>query len=297
MRPRPQTRDDRAAWAFVAPALVHLVLFALAPIVVAFGVSLFDWKVLKGTMPFVGLGTYAGVLSDEGFWNAMGNSLEFAFLSVPTGMAVALAVAVLVTQQLRGLGFFRTVYYVPAVSSGVAVSMLWIYVYLPESGLINATTRLFGIASVDFLNDPAWAMPALAFMAVWTGLGPKMVVYAAGLLAIPPAVHEAAALDGAVGWRRFWAVTWPLLGPTHLFVLVTATIGALQVFTPVYTMTRGGPMGATDVVGYHIYTEAWVRFHVSTAAAQSFLLLLVTGAAAWLQFRLLRDQAAGWGAA
>lgn len=288
--------ESRAGWLFVAPAVLHLTVFALAPVGYALWVSLFDWKILTGERPFVGLGQYAQVLSDGAFLNALWNSFRFAAMSVPTGMAVALGVALLVAQPLRGMAFFRTLFYVPAIGSAVAVSMLWIYVYLPEFGLINATGKMFGLASVDFLNEPWWAMGALAFMSVWTGLGPKMVVYVAGLMAIPPALHEAASLDGATSWRRFWSVTLPQLAPTNLFVLVTSTIAAFQLFTPVYMMTKGGPLDSTDVVGYHVYTTAWHRFEVSTASAQSFVLLVVTGALAFVQFRLMRRQLEGYSA-
>ena len=289
-------QESRAGWLFVAPAALHLAVFALAPVGYALWVSLFDWKILTGERPFVGLGQYASVLSDGAFLNALWNSFRFAVLSVPTGMAVALGVALLVAQPLRGMAFFRTLFYVPAIGSAVAVSMLWIYVYLPEFGLINATSKMFGLASEDFLNEPWWAMGALAFMSVWTGLGPKMVVYVAGLMAIPAALHEAASLDGASSWRRFWSVTLPQLAPTNLFVLVTSTIAAFQLFTPVYMMTKGGPLDSTDVVGYHVYTTAWHRFEVSTASAQSFVLLVVTGALAFVQFRLMRRQLGGYSA-
>lgn len=287
-------RQNRAGWVFVAPATLHLLVFAIVPIAYAFWVSLFDWRVLKGSMPFVGLGKYAEVAADPTFWNALLNSARYTLLSVPAGMAVALGVSLLVSKRLWGVTVFRTLFYIPAVSSVVAVSMLWIYVYLPENGLINATAALFGRPSTDFLNDPFWAMPALAFMSVWTGLGPRMVVYVAGILGVPPALYEAAELDGAGGWTKFRHVTWPMLAPTNLFVLVTGTIAAFQLFTPVYMMTKGGPLDTTDVVGYHIFSEAWQKFHISTASAQSFVLLVVVGLFAWIQFRMMKRQLEGY---
>jgi len=289
-------KSARTGYLFIAPAVVHLAVFAVVPILYAFWVSLFDWRILKGTMPFVGAGKYAEVMGDAPFWNAMLNSAKFTLISVPVGMAVALGVAMLVARELRGMGIFRTIYYIPAVSSMVAVSMLWIYVYLPQNGLINATTSLFGIKSVDFLNDPWWAMGALAFMSVWTGLGPRMIIYVAGIMGIPPSLNEAAELDGAQPWAKFWHVTWPMLAPTNLFVLITGTISAFQLFTPVYMMTKGGPLDTTDVVGYHIYTEAWRKFHVSTASAQSFVLLVVIGLFALVQWRMMKGQMEGYSA-
>lgn len=286
----------KIGWLFVAPALIHLIVFAGIPILYAAYISLFDWRILRDEMPFVGLGQYVDVMRDTRFWQAMWNSVRFVVLSVPAGTIVALLVALLVAQKLRGMAFFRTLFYIPAISSGVAIAMLWTYVYLPETGLINTFIAFFGRDSIDFLNDKAWAMPALAFMAVWTGLGPKMVIYVAGIMGIPPSLYEAADLDGASGMRKFFSVTVPMLAPTTLFVLVTGTIGAFQLFTPIYMMTQGRPEDTTNVIGYHIYTEAWRRFQVSTAAAQSFVLLLAIAIVAYAQYRGMKRQLEGYSA-
>jgi multiple sugar transport system permease protein len=273
-----------------------LLVFAVVPIFYALYLSLFRWNLLKDTRPFVALENYTDTLRDGAFWNAMWNSTRFALTAVPLGMVVALLVAMLVAQKLRGVGFFRTLFYIPAVSSGVAVSMLWIYVYLPETGLINTASSIFGIESVDFLNKEEWAMWALVFMAVWTGLGPKMIIYVAGLLGIPESLYEAAELDGASAFAKFKSVTLPMLAPTTLFVLVTSTIGAFQLFTPIYMMTKGGPNESTNVIGYHIYSEAWQKFHAGSAAAQSFVLLLVIAGVAWAQYVLMKRQLEGYSA-
>jgi multiple sugar transport system permease protein len=289
-------RQERVGWFFVGPALVHLVVFALVPILYALYLSLFRWNLLKESRPFVGLGNYVETLRDGAFWNAMWNSTRYALAAVPLGMVVALLVAILVAQKLKGVGFFRTVFYIPAVSSGVAVSILWIYVFLPQSGLINTTSAMFGIPDVDFLNKEEWAMWALVFMSLWTGLGPKMIIYVAGLLGIPESLYEAASLDGASSWSRFRHVTLPMLAPTTLFVLVTSTIAAFQLFTPIYMMTKGGPNDSTNVIGFHIYREAWQKFHAGSAAAQSFVLLLVIAGVAWAQYVLMKRQLEGYSA-
>lgn len=288
---------SKIGWLFVAPAVLHLLVFAVIPIFYALYLSLFQWNLLKDDKPFVGLANYVNALRDGAFWSAMLNSARFTLMAVPLGMLVALLVAILVAQKLRGVSFFRTVFYVPAVSSGVAVAMLWIYVYLPDKGLINATAALFGLSSIDFLNKEEWAMWAIAFMSVWTGLGPKMIIYVAGLLGIPETLYEAAEIDGARGATRFWKITLPMLAPTTLFVLVTSTIGAFQLFTPVYMMTRGGPNDTTSVIGYHIYREAWQKFHAGSAAVQSFLLLIVIAGVAYAQYRMMKSQLEGYSAA
>ncbi len=288
--------EARAGWLFIAPALLHLLLFALMPIAVAFGISLYKWQLFKPSGEFVALRNYVYSFTEPAFWNALWNSFRYAVAAVPLGMAAALAVALLVNQKLRGVTIFRTLFYVPAISSGVAIAMIWIYIYLPETGLINSMLGAFGISSVDFLNKPEWAMGALVFMSIWIGLGPRMVLFLAGLVGIPPSLYEAAELDGAGKWRSFWNVTLPMLAPTTLFVTVTSTIGAMQVFTPMYMMTKGGPEETTDVVGYHIYSEAWVNFNTGLASAKSFVLLIVVAAISYFQFRFMRKPLEGYSA-
>ena len=282
--------ESLSAWLFTAPATLHLLVFALVPIGYAFYLSLFKWQLLRESQEFVALQNYAMSLAESPFWNALWNSARYALVSVPLGMIVALGVAILVNQKLRGITIFRTLFYIPAIASGVAVSMLWIYVYLPETGMINTMLGAMGVESVDFLNRAEWAMWALVFMSIWTGLGPRMVLFLAGLLSIPQPLYEAAQLDGAGTWRNFVSITIPMLVPTTLFVLITSTISALQVFTPVYMMTKGQPEDTTDVVGYHIYTEAWVNFNVGLASAKSFILLAFVVGISWLQFRIMKRQ-------
>ncbi len=282
-------KEARTAWLFLAPAFVHLICFALLPIAVAFGISFFRWKLYRPNPEFVGFGNYFSALSDPTFGNAMWNSARFALVSVPAGMIVAIGVAILLAGKIRGSAIYRTLYYLPSISSGVALAMIWIYVFLPETGLINTASKLFGIPDTDFLGKKEWAMWALCFMSVWTGLGPKMLLYLAGILGVPPSLYEAAMLDGATGWQAFRSITLPMLVPTSLFVLVTSTIGSLQVFTPVYMMTKGGPEGSTEVVGYHLYNEAWIQFNTGLASAKSFLLLLVIVVISVFQFRLMKS--------
>ncbi len=290
------TRNRPVGYAFIGPALAHLLIFALIPMGYALYVSAFKWQLFRPDKTFVGLGNYGLAVQEQPFWNALWNSFRFALMAVPMGMFAALLVAILVNQKMKGMTIFRTLYYIPSIASGVAISMLWIYVYLPESGLINMTLTAFGLKSIDFLNRPEWAMWALAFMSVWTGLGPRMVLFLAGLIGIPQSLYEAAELDGAGKLRSFWNVTLPMLLPTTLFVMVTSTIGAMQVFTPVYMMTKGGPEDSTDVVGYHIYTEAWVNFNTGLASAKSFILLAAIVLLSLIQFRMTKSRMEGYSA-
>ncbi|GMV37589.1 MAG: sugar ABC transporter permease [Fimbriimonadales bacterium] len=288
-------RPNWRGYLFILPAFAHLAVFALIPIVYAAFLSLHRWNILKEGKPYVGLGNYLFLFRDAEFWNAMWNSARFALMSVPAGMVVALVVAILVNQKLRGVTLFRTIFYVPAISSGVAISMVWIWIYLPRNGLINFTAQLLGFSgTTDFLNDPTLAMPALVFMSIWVGLGPRMVLFLAGLAAIPQSFYEAAQVDGATRWSSFRYVTIPLLLPTTFFVLVTSTISALQVFTPVYMMTKGGPLQTTDVVGYHIYNQAWRQFEMGMASAQSYILFALVLGITLLQFKFLSKRLQGF---
>lgn len=306
-------QEARTGWLFVAPALIHLVVFAMMPIAVAFVISLFKWQLFKPDAAFVAFENYLYSFTEGPFWNAMWNSFRYTAVAVPAGMFVALLVALLVNQKLRGITVFRTLFYIPAISSGVAIAMIWIYIYLPGTGLINAIAlrvfgnggaleswlATFGIApfeSIDFLAKPEFAIWALVFMSIWTGLGPRMILFLAGLIGIPPSLYEAAELDGAGKLRCFWNVTLPMLAPTTMFVMVTSTIGAMQIFTPVYMMTKGGPEDTTDVVGYHIYSEAWVSFNTGLASAKSFVLLAVVVAISAFQFRMMKKQMEGYSA-
>lgn len=274
---------------FVAPATLYLAVFAFLPMVFAAYMSLHRWHLLKADHAFVGLGNFARMLSDPFFRNAIWNTLVYVVFSVPLGVITSLAIAALVAQRLRGVGPFRTLFYIPAVSSQVALSMVVLWILLPEVGLINSALNWLGLdGSTNFVAEPGWAMAALVAMSLWIGLGPRMIIFLAGIQSIPEALYEAAAIDGATRWRRFRHVTLPLLAPTTLFVVVTTTIAAFQLFTPVYVMTKGGPRRTTDVVLYHIYKEAWQKFEVGMASAMSYVLFAMILIVALLQFRIMR---------
>jgi len=283
---------SKAAWRgylFVAPASVYLAVFAILPMLLAAWMSLHHWPLLKPERTFVGLENFTRLAADPFFRNAVWNTLYYVTLAVPLGVVTSLAVALLVNEPLRGVGLFRTLFYVPAVSSQVALSMVFIWVLLPEVGLINSALRLLGFSGqTDFLSTPGWAMLSLVLMSLWIGLGPRMVIFLAGLQGIPADLYEAAALDGASPWQRLRHVTLPCLAPTTLFVVVTTTIASFQLFTPVYVLTRGGPRRTTDVLLYHIYQEAWLKYEVGAASAMTYVLFLMILLVALVQFRVMR---------
>lgn len=282
----------RQAWIgslFVFPATLHLLIFAIFPIIAALIISLTNANLLSGANQFIGLENYRFSFLQASFRQAASNTLLFSVLSVVLGTITSLIVALGFVRPIRGLGFLKAVYYLPSISSGVAISMLFTYVYLPQNGLIATVFGWFHLpTTIDYLHDARFAMLALVGMSVVTGLGPKMILFLAGLLAIPRELHEAASMDGAGSFSQLMKVTLPMLAPTTLFVVVTSTIGAMQIFTPVYMMTKGGPDGHTDVIGYHIYTESWVDFHIGLAAAKAFLLFIALSMLAWAQFKLMK---------
>ena len=281
----------RVGWLFALPATVHLLIFAVLPVLYTIYLSFFNWNLIRDRRTFIGFGNYQRILQDGGFLKSILNSAVYTAASVPIGAAVALAVALLVSRKMKGITVFRTLYFLPSVCSQVAIAMIWIYIFLPKKGMINAILGVFGISnSTDFLGTSGWAMVALVFMSIWVALGPRMVLYVAGILNIPGYLYEAAELDGARKSQQFWHITLPQLAPTTLFVMVTSTIGGFQVFTPVYMMTRGGPEGSTDVVGYHIYSAAWERFQVGEAGAMSVVLFLIILAVSIFQFKVMPNQ-------
>jgi multiple sugar transport system permease protein len=284
--------QGRAGWLLVSPALAHLAIFAIWPIAFVIYMSLCRWPLLGGSREFIGGENYRILMGDGAFWNAMLNSAWFTVGTVPVTLILALALASLLAQPIRGRGLLRTLYFLPVVTSTVAVAMVFSWVYHPEFGLLNWALSLIGIDGPNWLGDPRTALPALMLMSVWKGLGYSMVIYLAGLSAIPPELYEAAELEGASAWHRFWHVTVPLLKPTTVFLAVTGIIGSFQVFTAVYTMTEGGPLRSTDVVVYHIFNSAFERFHLGYASAQALVLFAVILFVTLLQVRLLRKEVA-----
>jgi multiple sugar transport system permease protein len=281
-----------AGWVLIAPALTHLGIFALWPIAYVVFMSLHRWPLLGGAQEFTGLGNYAVLMGDRAFWHALGNSALFT-LTVPVSLILALALASLLNQPLLRLkGLLRTLYFLPVITSTVAVAMVFSWVYHPEFGLLNYGLSLIGIDGPNWLGDPRTALPALMIMSVWKGLGYNVVIYLAGLSAIPQELYEVADLEGASAWHKFWHVTVPLLKPTTVFLGVTGVIGSFQVFTAVYTMTEGGPMRSTDVVVYHIFRSAFERFHLGYASAQALMLFAVILIITLLQVRLLKKEVA-----
>jgi ABC-type sugar transport system permease subunit len=279
-------REAKAAWSFVSPSLILLLLFSAAPLLFAFYLSFHRWNLLEPAKPFVGLAHYVDLAGDGLFWNAAKNTAIYS-LYVPLTMVCALGVASLLNRRIKGVALLRAIFFLPYITSFVAISIVWQWMYDPDFGLFNWMLGLVGLGPYPWLNDPSTALLALILMAVWIHIGFQMIIFLAGLQAIPNELYEAAMIDGAGPWRRFRRITLPLLKPTTFFVLVTSIIGSFQVFTFVYVMTEGGPLHATDVIVYHIYQNAWQFLRMGYASAMSWVLFAVIFAITLLQFRFL----------
>jgi multiple sugar transport system permease protein len=275
-----------AAWLLVGPALAILVVFFLVPVVASFVLSLSDFDIYAlartDRLRFVGIANYRALLGDARFWLAVRNTAYFVLAGGPLSIALSLGAALLLdAKAVRWKPFFRTVLFLPVVTTLVAVAIVWRAIYHPRAGLLAWLCMRIGIAPVDWLGDPRWAMPAIVLMAVWKGFGFNMLVFLAGLQSVPERLYEAARLDGANAWQRFRHVTLPVLAPTFGFVAVTTTIGYLQLFAEPYVMTQGGPAESTLSIVLFMYEEGFRWWNLGFAAAVAFVLfgiiLAVTG--------------------
>lgn len=272
---------------FVGPGLAGLLLFTVGPILSSLVLTLYEWDLLTSPR-FVGLDNFRRLVEDDDFWAALRHTLTFIAGYVPLVMVLALRVAMALNARLPGLTVLRTAYFLPVVSSWVAVALLWSWLFNPRFGLVNYLLGTVGITGPGWLFDPAWAMPTIVLTSVWKDLGFVMIIFLAGLQAIPRDFYEAAALDGAGAVERFRAITLPLLAPTTFFVGVISIINSFQVFDQVWVMTEGGPAGATSVLVERVVRHAFSYGEMGYAAAISWVLFLLVFAATLIQFRLQR---------
>lgn len=285
-------RDMRREWTaylFNAPGLIIFAVFVVYSLSVSFYLSFNEWDAI-GEIQSRGLDNYRAVLEDELFWSSIGKSLYFTIGSVPLTMGIGLALALLLNAKIRALGLFRTAYYLPVITPLFIAALIWKWVYNADFGLANYYLQQFGLIDEPllWLSDSKLAMPAVIFMNVWKGVGFSMIVYLAGLQAIPGEFYEAADVDGAGAWQRFRRITFPLVAPTTFFLLIINTIGAVKNFAAIFVMTQGGPPGpggATTTVVYYIYTVAFRDLRFGYASALAYTLFLLLFVASFLQFR------------
>lgn len=274
---------SRSAYLYLLPILTGLVVFTAGPVLASLGLSFTHYEI--GEAPkFVGTANYQELLHADLFWRVLGNTCYYVVLYVPASILVSLGLALLIERRIRGIAFFRTIYFLPVVTSIVAAAIIWSWMYNSDVGLLNYLLSIVGIDGPKWLQDPHWALPAIAIMGVWKNAGYNMMIFLAGLTSIPKDYHEAARLDGSNAWSRFRHITLPLLSPVTFFVLVVTTIGAFQVFEQTFVMTNGGPGISTLTLSYYIWQTAFRFFNLGGASALGYTFFLLVLAVTALQF-------------
>ena len=270
-------------WLFVSPFVVGFVLFFAGPMLFAVYISLTDWPILA-TPKFVGLRNFVELVGDDLFWKSLNITVYYTLFSVPLNLLAGLGIAMLLNQRIRALALFRTLFYVPAVVTGVAVAVLWWMMFNTEYGLLNTVLQLVGLPGAPWLTHTRWVIPSFILMSVWH-VGGSMVIYLAGLQGIPSELYEAAGIDGAGGWARFRSITLPMLSPVLLFNVVLGIIGSFQSFTNALIMTNGGPSQASLFYVLYIYRNAWEYNQMGYAAALAWILFAVILLVVMVTFR------------
>jgi multiple sugar transport system permease protein len=284
---RLQRHDWAIGYLFIAPSGLLFLAFLAFPVLFSAWLSLQNWNLMTPHPTFVGLKNYQELLTSSVIWNSLGVTGYYIIGLVPLRMAIALALALFLNQKIRGLGLYRTLYFTPVVTSGIAVSIVWLWIFDPTWGIANWVLSIFNIPPLQWLSSPREAMPALILMSIWKNVGFDTVIYLAGLQGIPSTYYEAATMDGAGRWATLRDITWPLLAPTTFFILVTGIIGASQVFDQVFVMTNGGPLRSTEVIVFTIYQEAFRFFQMGYASAIAWVVFLLVLALTLFQWKFV----------
>jgi multiple sugar transport system permease protein len=265
--------DTLAGWAFISPTVLLIGLFGLVPVVWAFVLS-FEHNDLISPGTWVGLQNYRKLMHDPQFTSSVRNTLVYTAVFVPVCVIGSLLVAAALNRRIRGISFYRVAVFIPLVTSTVATATMFNWLLDPDFGLVNAALNKVGIASQGFFRDPHEALMSIVLMTVWGWLGFGVIIYMAALQSVPADLLEAAAMDGCTRWRAFWRVEVPLLAPATLFLVIWLTINALQLFDEIFVTTKGGPVGATTVVVYYLYVQAFQFFNGGYASAIAYVLFL-----------------------
>jgi len=278
----------KAAYLFLAPALTAIFVFFFIPVISAFVISFTDFDIYAignySKFRFTGLDNYIKLFENPLFWKALKNTFMFVVVSGPLSIAVSLGAAILLNSKLaRFKGIFRLVYFMPVVTTLVAVSIVWRFIYHPEFGLLNYGLSFIGIGKIDWLGDPDWAMPSIIILSIWKNFGYNMIIFIAGLQNIPEELYEAAHIEGANGWQRFTKITLPMLAPTTIFITIITMIGYFQLFAEPYIMTQGGPLDSTLSIVLYMYQEGFRWWNMGYSSSIAFVLFVIILAGTLLQ--------------
>lgn len=279
--------DAVTGYAFLSPVLLWIAVFMAYPLYYIIYLSFFKWNLVDTHKTFIGLDNFIRMFQDSEFTNSVWQTLYFTVGKVFLSVLAALLIAILLNQRIKGIVVLRGFFYSPVVVSMVAAAMIWSYLYDTEFGPLVQLFKSIGLQSPGWLDDPKWAMPSIIFMSVWKNMGYYAVIYLAGLQGISQDYYEAASIDGATGFRKFQHITWPLLLPATMLVVIMSMIHAFQVFAQVYVMTSGGPVGSTSVIVYYLYQVAFEKFEIGYASSVGLFLFLFMLFFTLIQFKMM----------
>jgi len=279
------------AYFFLAPALSAIFIFFFIPVIAAFIISFTDFDIYTlgnfSTLRLIGFDNYVKLFSDDLFWTALGNTFYFVFVAGPLSIAVSLTAALLLNSKLvKFKSLFRLAYFLPVVTTLVAVAIVWRFIYHPNFGILNFFLGLIGINPIDWLGDPDWAMPSIILLAVWKNFGYNMIIFIAGLQNIPEELYEAADIEGANAFQKFKHITLPMLAPTTIFVSIITMIGYFQLFAEPYVMTQGGPLNKTLSIVQYMYQEGFRWWNMGYSASIAFVLFIIIFIGTLIQFKV-----------
>jgi multiple sugar transport system permease protein len=290
-RLRPVWRNTLTGWSFILPNFLGFGIFTLIPVLALFYYAFTDWNIFGGA-EWTGIDNFTRMAHDDSFWTAFGNTVTYTVFHIPLTMGAALGLALLLNRRLRGVAFFRTVAFFPYITSIVAIAQVWNMLFSPEYGPVNAMLRAIGVAHPPGWTASAdWSMPAVIIVGSWREMGYYMLIFLAGLQTIPTQLYEAARIDGANAWHRFWSVTLPSLRPTTFFVTVMLTIGSFKVFDVILLLTNGGPGQSTLVLSQYIYQKGFGENQFGYASAVSVALFAICFAITVVQFAVNKRRA------
>jgi len=289
------TNNSKAAYLFLAPAISAIFIFFFLPVLAAFIISFTDFDIYTlgdwSTLRFVGLNNYVKLIDDPLFWQALQNTFYYVVAAAPLSIAISLSAALLLNSKLiKYKGIFRLGYFMPVVTTLVAVAIVWRFIYHPKFGILNYILSFVGINPIDWLGDPAWAMPSIILMSVWKNFGYNMIIFIAGLQNIPEELYEAADIEGANGWQKIKTITLPMLAPTTLFVTLITTIGFFQIFAEPYVMTQGGPLNKTLTIVQYMYQEGFRWWNMGYSASIAFVLFIIIFIGTMIQLKIQKSK-------
>lgn len=289
-----QSGNTKTAYFFLAPAVSAIFFFFFIPVIAAFLISFTDFDIYTlgdfSTLRFVGLDNYLNLFKDDLFWTALKNTFYFVIVAGPLSIMISLGAALLLSSKLvRFKAIFRLSYFLPVVTTLVAVAIVWRFIYHHNFGIMNYFIGFFGIDPVDWLGDPVWAMPSIILMAVWKNFGYNMIIFIAGLQNIPEELYEAANIEGANAWQKFKSITIPMLAPTTVFISIITMIGFFQLFAEPYVMTQGGPLNSTLSIVQYMYQEGFRWWNMGYSASIAFVLFFIIFIGTLIQFKVQKS--------